>query len=745
MANYNDYINTILPGNYALTKSMELTKVQSSGTLWYTKKFLVLYYYVFLSKDITSREYISKVKNHFDTYISSLPESVHSVAKEFFYPQNQFINFNSDKFLSFLNFASKTDFRSNDERNIYYQNAKKCYFALLMNSGGQTGVKKLMKKAMEAPSFVYSSIAVQRILKDAAIASLVEDANVDHSVHDRSIKYILSKKAIDIAIERSKHNEISFEEVEEIVNAYPMKNPNYKQIENDTVAFIRNERQILYYYGYFHSKSSGASDMEFSSLTPVGELALVANAEEFLAIWEHQKIKMISQPATADFNDVAFTKNSATSFSISRTPYLDIILSLIRNEVLSLEQYKYILSRKNNFDSSLWSTIEKDIFSKISTIKKMIDDFNRQGDRRDEDFRKELLKYILGIRSDLSKDEKTNFLGCVSFSNGRVKVVEKQKLLFISHVYALLNDYKVKRYESLFAKCEQNLLMRYNSICEHAKNSTVAEISIDPKIKIDWDLYNIHVDKFIYLGVLLTFACINLGIGSFEKILQGNISRVVSFFREHYDTSLKMLGLKNIVVLKKTIGKVVSTLINKDFSAFLVDNDDKEEVLAKYKNTSLTDLKSKIKAISAEANADYSEGRVRNATLVSLMKSYYMQYFDDKTALKCECCGNVTFLTQEGEPYVEFHHLIPFNIAFGPDHYLNLFALCPNCHRKLHYINMTEKHEQYVLLNSNNHLQKSFVERLAILKEVNLLRSYHLEYLLAEKAISLEEYNTIAA
>ena len=41
---YDEFANSLLPGNYALTKSMELTKVQNSGTLWYTKKFLTLYY-----------------------------------------------------------------------------------------------------------------------------------------------------------------------------------------------------------------------------------------------------------------------------------------------------------------------------------------------------------------------------------------------------------------------------------------------------------------------------------------------------------------------------------------------------------------------------------------------------------------------------------------------------------------------------------------------------------------------------
>ena len=49
MALYDDFYESLLPGNYALTKSMELTKVSNSGTLWYTKKFLTLYYFIFLS------------------------------------------------------------------------------------------------------------------------------------------------------------------------------------------------------------------------------------------------------------------------------------------------------------------------------------------------------------------------------------------------------------------------------------------------------------------------------------------------------------------------------------------------------------------------------------------------------------------------------------------------------------------------------------------------------------------------
>jgi len=38
-----------------------------------------------------------------------------------------------------------------------------------------------------------------------------------------------------------------------------------------------------------------------------------------------------------------------------------------------------------------------------------------------------------------------------------------------------------------------------------------------------------------------------------------------------------------------------------------------------------------------------------------------------------------------------------------------------------------------------------FTERLRELREQNLLRSYHLEFLLADNAITLDEYNVVAA
>lgn len=193
MPTFNDFFNSLLPGNYALTKSMELTKIQDSGTLWYTKKFLTLYYYIFLSNDIMTREYKQKVITIFDGFIESLPERLQTSAKAYFYPENEAINFKSENFNLFSNFAGQTIFKTQEERDSYYQSAKKYYFALLIGSGGQSGIKRMLKEAVQNPGFIYSHESIDTIILNSAIQICMCDANACQRIRDNSVKYILSE------------------------------------------------------------------------------------------------------------------------------------------------------------------------------------------------------------------------------------------------------------------------------------------------------------------------------------------------------------------------------------------------------------------------------------------------------------------------------------------------------------------------------------------------------------------------
>lgn len=59
-------------------------------------------------------------------------------------------------------------------------------------------------------------------------------------------------------------------------------------------------------------------------------------------------------------------------------------------------------------------------------------------------------------------------------------------------------------------------------------------------------------------------------------------------------------------------------------------------------------------------------------------------YVVERARGKCEHCGETSFLTADGTPYLEAHHII--NLANqGPDTIDNVIALCPAHHREAHY------------------------------------------------------------
>lgn len=51
---------------------------------------------------------------------------------------------------------------------------------------------------------------------------------------------------------------------------------------------------------------------------------------------------------------------------------------------------------------------------------------------------------------------------------------------------------------------------------------------------------------------------------------------------------------------------------------------------------------------------------------------------------RCECCGEIGFVTKGGERYLETHHIVEISQR-GPDSLNNVIAVCPLCHRKAHY------------------------------------------------------------
>lgn len=68
----------------------------------------------------------------------------------------------------------------------------------------------------------------------------------------------------------------------------------------------------------------------------------------------------------------------------------------------------------------------------------------------------------------------------------------------------------------------------------------------------------------------------------------------------------------------------------------------------------------------------------------------------------CQLCGNeAPFVTADGKPFLESHHIVWLSEG-GADTIENTVAVCPNCHRKLHYLNSEEDVEFLKSLKQGN-------------------------------------------
>lgn len=691
------FIDGLIPGNYFITKSMELTKSQSSGTLWYTKKFIVLYYYIFLNSNINTLTTAKEICDIFDGYINSLPEGLQENAKNYFYASHKVADLRDKDFKLFCNFAGAKQFSSDAERIAYFESAKKYYFAFLMESGGQSGVNRWIKDHLYAADFSYSKI-------DDLIIEWAENNRNNPVVSNQWLKkYKRGEQDVAIA-----------------------------GMRNDYMAFVRNERQILFYYGFFHSKSSGSNDREFSSLTPIGELALHSNYYELIAIWEHQKIKMLSQPVNIEIRGLENSHiSNPDKFTVNLNPYLTILQSLKSSLGFSKEAYQYIISRLSEYPED-----GVDVSAQfIEKVQRKVEGFNRRADVATEDFNKEILKYILGIRSDLGIDNQLNPIGLCQWGNNGLSITNQAKLDRLIKIYTTLCKYKVEKYNELFRSCTDELKRQYKL------NASALPYVLNPKIKIDWDMYNIHTDILI----LLTSSVLILEAKAGTVLTRDTLDIFVNGIRELCPNILHILGLNSKAALKKELRNIFEVFEKENYDVYLEDNTDDYQIsVASYLDESLADLEQKIKDNSAKISVYVDGIRKRNMVLIGLIKSYNLQkYTADGQLLKCECCGNPTFLTYKDESYVEYHHLIPFSEYDGPDHSLNIIALCPMCHRKLHYLKQGEKRELYDSVALNSYTNLSIEDRLVELFAEQKLKSYQLEFLLADNAIDENAYNRI--
>lgn len=114
----------------------------------------------------------------------------------------------------------------------------------------------------------------------------------------------------------------------------------------------------------------------------------------------------------------------------------------------------------------------------------------------------------------------------------------------------------------------------------------------------------------------------------------------------------------------------------------------------------------KIKKLNSKS-IDYLRKRLKKKPLkriTSLVERYNRDPIVVAIALKrakgyCELCKKVApFKKNDGTDYLEVHHINPLSKG-GEDKENNVLALCPNCHRKLHYGKDKDKLVNNIKLN----------------------------------------------
>ena len=78
----------------------------------------------------------------------------------------------------------------------------------------------------------------------------------------------------------------------------------------------------------------------------------------------------------------------------------------------------------------------------------------------------------------------------------------------------------------------------------------------------------------------------------------------------------------------------------------------------------------------------------RESSMIQYKRDNYISELAKREAKGiCQLCGKeAPFNTMDGKPYLESHHIVWLSEG-GSDTIDNTVAVCPNCHRKLHYLN----------------------------------------------------------
>ena len=156
---------------------------------------------------------------------------------------------------------------------------------------------------------------------------------------------------------------------------------------------------------------------------------------------------------------------------------------------------------------------------------------------------------------------------------------------------------------------------------------------------------------------------------SYEFRMQ-NISYVYSLLGRSWVAGVKPakhVGPRNVAIIERLIGEVEG-----------------------WSGQPVAEFESTVQALKSRSSLDKPSGSLLPAKSESSISTFVRDPAVKAWVLKeadgvCECCSNpAPFVTVSGEPYLEVHHLRRLADR-GSDKTTNAVALCPNCHRELHY------------------------------------------------------------
>jgi len=165
-----------------------------------------------------------------------------------------------------------------------------------------------------------------------------------------------------------------------------------------------------------------------------------------------------------------------------------------------------------------------------------------------------------------------------------------------------------------------------------------------------------------------------LKMKALEKYLfKGEVTLVDDPFQENQldaDNNLRSVWMFPIKPLEKSLPQKedIDDIANSNESKLMnLTDDEVEKRSALFRGKSATPSSREVKVKEFNRNPFVKELTLRRAKGV------------------CERCGSTApFITKNGRPYLEVHHKKMLSEG-GEDTLKNTIALCPNCHRELHY------------------------------------------------------------